>query len=128
MPSHPQASDSFNYKGVNVRRITEGDLISVSDLWKAEGKPWALRPDLWIKQEENQKFVEDAEHRSGVPAWKASKGGVLALQGTFASPDVAVRYAASLSIGCCDWLCDILDVEPTKEKAKRREIMLGDIP
>jgi len=120
-------SDDFNYRDVNIRRISEDDLISVSDLWKAEGKPWSVRPDLWAKQEENRKFIEKTALRLGTPSWKVQRGGSIALQGTFASPEVAVRYAASLSIECCDWLCEVLDVRVSGVKAERRDIKLGVI-
>jgi len=128
MPSTPQLpGDSFNYKGVEIRCRPENGLINLSDLWKAEGKPWALRPDLWAKQEENRQFLDSVAFRSESPAWLVVRGGNSA-QGTFATSEIAVRYASFLSLECSDWLCDVLDTTSGVVKAKRRTIHLGDKP
>jgi hypothetical protein len=124
LPQLPE--DRFVHKGIEIRRYSEGGFVSVSDLWKSEGRPWAARPDLWLKQEENQRLVNDSSLRIGQPAWIALKGG--SIQGTFAAPEVAAKYASSLSLECSDWLCGVLDVVAGPQKARRRSILLGDIP
>lgn len=130
MPTAPQLpGDSFNYKGVEIRRKRDRDneLINISDLWKAEGRPWALRPDLWARQEENQRFLESVAERIESPSWLVVRGGHSG-QGTFAVSEVAARYASFLSLECSDWLCSVLDSTAGVVKAKRRTIYLGDKP
>jgi len=124
LPQLPE--DRFVHKGIEIRRYSEGGFVSVSDLWKSEGRPWAARPDLWLKQEENQRFVNDSSLRIGQPAWIALKGG--SIQGTFAVPEVAAKYASYLSAECGDWLSEMLDTGVPAARAKRRTIDLGEIP
>lgn len=126
MPDHSQPSEgSFFYKGIEIRRIPETGFVSISDLWKSEGQPWAKRPDVWAKRKENQRFLESVIERSGSLPWSVLKGGS-SLQGTFTSPEIAVRYARSLSEECGEWLCETLDLPASIGKAKRESIDLGD--
>lgn len=128
MPNVPQLpGDSFNYKGVEIRCKPESGLVNLSDLWKSEGRPWNLRPDLWAKRAENRQFLESIAFRSESPAWLVIRGGSSG-QGTFATPEIAVRYASFLSLECSDWLCDVLDTTSGVVKARRRTIYLGDKP
>lgn len=127
MLSHFQLpADSFSYKGIEIRRIPEMELISISDLWKSEGQPWAKRPDVWAKRKDNQRFIEAVAKRTGDAPWVAVKGGN-SLQGTFAISEVAARYAASLSEECGAWFCNALDLPTTAERAKRENIPLGKL-
>ncbi len=119
--------DKFFYKGIWIRSRTEDGWVSISDLWKSEGSPWKVRPDIWAKRDGNRQFLEAAALKIGAPVWTAFKGGNT-LQGTFAAPEVAVKYAADLSLECSDWLCGVLDNSSVTGKAKRRTIHLGDIP
>jgi hypothetical protein len=129
MSSQPHPSSShFNYKGVEIRRRPEDGFVCISDLWKAEGRPWSCRPDLWAKEEENQCFLEATTLRLGTSGWLAIRGGSASLQGTFAVPDVAVRYASYLSLECSDWLCGVLNSTVGLNRARRRTVYLGVIP
>lgn len=127
MSSPSQSSDPWNRNGVPIRRRDDG-FINVSDLWKAEGQLPPLRPDKWAKRDQNQHLLDAATQEFEKPAWLVIRGGN-ALQGTFASPDIALKYAEDLSLDCYEWLCGLLDSEAqTTGKARRATIFLGDIP
>lgn len=99
--------------------------VSLTDLWTSQGRPWAQRPDLWAKQESNKQLINHVSDRLGYRAWKAIRGG--SMQGTFAPPEVAIKYALSLSTKSYDWLYGVLGTMAGEDKARRRTIKLGDI-
>lgn len=126
MSSSSQSPEPWNYNGVQIRRRADG-FINVSDLWKAGGHPSSVRPDKWINQEQNQQFLDSATQQLRSPAWLVIRGGN-ALQGTFASPSVALRYTRDLNPGCYEWLLSTLDSEAQFiGKARERTIFLGEI-
>jgi len=123
----PEPPELWIYNGVLIRRRDDGS-VNVSDLWKADGQLPPLRPDKWSKREQNQHLLDTATQEFGRSAWLVIRGGN-ALQGTFALPGIALRYAADLSFDCYEWLHSRLDDESQKTgKAKQRTITLGIIP
>lgn len=126
MSSPSQPSDPWNRNGVPIRRRDDG-FINVSDLWKAEGQLPPLRPDKWAKRDQNQHLLDAATQEFEKPVWLVVRGGN-ALQGTFASPDIALKYAEDLSLDCYEWLSGLLGSEAKNTgKARERTIPLGSI-
>ena len=118
------------YKGVAIRRKQEDGLLSITDLWKAEGSPSSKRPDKWFKSPEAQDYLEsllksikDSVKRdeNGKIIGAASllevvRGGDRSYQGTFANPPVAIAYGRYLSEECGAWVSSLF-VEEREEVA-----------
>ena len=100
--------------------------VNLTDLWASQDRPWAHRPDLWAKRKDNKQVIDYVSDRLGYRAWKAIRGGG-SMQGTFAPPEIALRYASSLSAKSYDWLYGVLSTMAGEDKARRRTIKLGDI-
>lgn len=120
-------TNNLLYKGVPIRRRQEDDLISISDMWKAEEKPRYLRPDLWIKSRSVQLRLEAiAEQQLDLVGYYPNgsinaipgvlqivKGGHLGTQGVFANLELAIGYADSLSVACGRWARqNLIGVDP----------------
>ena len=107
-----------SYRGIPIRLRQPGELIGMTDLWKANGVPSRLRPDRWIELLETQRLLQTIASQIKVSPEIDKKGsiaeipGVLEvfrggdrfLQGTFGSRDVVIAYAKNLSIECFMWL------------------------
>jgi len=84
----------------------------VSDLWKAEGKPSAFRPDRWRHRQVSQHF-----HGIEAEAWEAVKGGID--QGTWASLQIFATYANALSKECGIWVQETFNLTSTEPEIDR---------
>jgi prophage antirepressor-like protein len=122
MASQENSSDGINngflYKNVLIRCRQEDGLISISDIWKAEGKPRKGRPDEWIKsrlvQEQLKAIAEDIAatvkyYPNGAIACvegflEIVRGGIDVVQGVLGNPDFAIGYAKFLSEECGQWV------------------------
>ncbi len=105
------------YKGVLVRCRKKDGLVSLSDMWKAEGKPRMGRPDEWIKsrsvQERLKAIAEETEtavkyYANGSIACVEGvldivRGGSNLVQGVFGNTDFAIAYAKALNSECGEW-------------------------
>lgn len=112
-----EGTNNLLYKGVFIRRRQEDDLISISDMWKAEEKPRYLRPDLWIKSRSVQsKLKAIAELQLDLVGYYPNgsinaipgvlqivRGGHLGTQGVFANLELAIGYADFLGVTCGQW-------------------------
>lgn len=131
------------YKGTPIRRKQPENLISATDLHKANGSPTTHRPDRWIKSPEAQKLLAAIAKKNklqtqvdltgniiGLPSvLEVLRGGDRFFQGTFFSLDVAVAYAQSLSDECLKWLKTAINSDKASKvmKAKREPIPLGSM-
>lgn len=117
---------SCTYKGVLIRRREKDGLISLSDMWKAEGKPRMGRPDEWIKsrsvQEELRAIAEEAEatvkhYPNGSIACvegflEIVRGGSNVIQGALGNTKFAIDYAKTLSLECGQWASQNFSTKP----------------
>jgi phage anti-repressor protein len=107
----------WTYKGVLVRRREKDGLVSISDLWKAEGKPRMGRPDEWIKSRSVQEqFRAIAEETGAAVKYYPNgsiacvegvldivRGGGSLVQGVFGNSEFAIAYAKALNSECGEW-------------------------
>lgn len=110
-------SESLLYKNVCIRCRDDG-LISISDIWKAEGKPRRGRPDDWIKSRSTQdqlraiakdtaaiiKYYPNGSIASVERFLEIVKGGINVIQGVLGNTAFAIGYAKFLSEECGQWV------------------------
>lgn len=77
-------------------RADNNELASLTDLWKQAGSPDSRRPKDWLYTKEAIEFVEHIKNLKGgdspLLVVKAGRSG-----GTFADPQIALKYAQYLS-------------------------------
>ena len=107
----------ISYEGFPVR-IREDNLVSLSDLWKADGKPRKFRLSDWIRDEGVQNQLKEIAIGLRANYTKSSDGYILSVpgvlenirggkpgvQGVFADRDFAIGYARLLSEECEIWV------------------------
>jgi prophage antirepressor-like protein len=105
------------YKGVLIRRREKDGLVSISDVWKAEGKPRMGRPDEWIKSRSVQEELRAIAEETGATVkyypngsiacvegvLDIVRGGGSLVQGVFGNSKFAIGYADALSCVCGQW-------------------------
>ena len=110
-------SEDFTYKNIDIR-LRQDNLVSLSDLWKADGKARMKRPDEWIKQPSTQEELSTVAIGTGATTNVSANGLILYIagvletvrggkpgsQGTFGDKEIAIAYARFLSDECGDWL------------------------
>jgi hypothetical protein len=120
MKETPPSAD-WVHKGVSVRKRSKEQMVSISDIWKAEGSPASCRPDKWFKSEAVQEkleaialfFGEGVSRDSvgkivGIPGVLEIVKGGRYLQGTFVSYDLAIDYTQRLSVESHLWLTQMI--------------------
>ncbi len=104
------------YRGVPIRALEGFDsqtLISITDIYKANGSPSIYRPDKWIREDTTQAYLVDRVPSEGaakiirkgkiieIPGiLSIIKGGNKHSQGTFADYETSKLYARSISEEC----------------------------
>ncbi|MGA9379950.1 MAG: KilA-N domain-containing protein [Phormidium sp.] len=126
----------LNFKGSIIRR-QEDNLVNLTDMWKAFGKPANKTPRDWIRLSQTQELLQHLSKQVGtVPTWVERKMGkrpevqrliaqvpeVLIVftggkkAGTYAIPELAIDYAQILSVECHQWALTVLQ-ERIEEEA-----------
>lgn len=123
--------ESLVYKNTSIRIHPDNGLVSITDLWKAEGSSAGRRPDKWRNLVETQEFLESLSKgiQDSVERNKDGKiitvyglletvsGGDRRLQGTFANPPIALAYARSLSEKCYQWMSSMFTERRTEPQS-----------
>lgn len=133
------------YKGIPIRskRLDSKQLISLTDLYKANGSRSKYRPDKWLKTPEIQKLLASKAKKLKVKPQTNKKGEIIEVpgvlwvvrggdryfQGTFIDQEIGSLYTASVSEDCSQWLDEIFISEKIGEviRARKVTIKLGDI-
>lgn len=114
------------YKGVLIRRREKDGLISISDIWKAEGKPRMGRPDEWIKSRSVQEKLRAIAEETGAAVkyypngsiaciegvLDIVRGGGTLVQGVFGNNEFAIAYAKALNSECGGWASQNFSTKP----------------
>lgn len=90
-------SVAFNYGGVDVL-FDDARLLSLTDMWKAEGSPKNKAPKDWLATDQGKGFVDHLSKNLNVATnhiWKGRRGKHLG--GTWAHWQIALAYAKYLS-------------------------------
>jgi hypothetical protein len=104
---------ALSYNGETIRRNTDG-MVSLTDMWKAEGSPPHKAPAMWLRLDVTRGLVEflvlnmRQEH---VLKTKSGKGGA-----TWVVPNLAVAYAKYLSPQFYAWANQVI-LERIEEEA-----------
>jgi hypothetical protein len=91
------AGKGLVYNGTDIR--DKGDMLSLTDMWKAAGSPEAKRPSNWARKE-GADFIEHVGAILNMPVGhiETSRGGSGAGRGaTFAHWQIGLAYAKYLS-------------------------------
>jgi len=86
---------SFNYNSKTINN--RGEMLSLTDMWKAAGSPDNKRPDDWKKDSSNRSFIAHVSLMLNTPEkgiWKGIRGNK---GGTWAHWHIALAYAKYLS-------------------------------
>lgn len=131
------------YKGIPIRskQLDSKQLISLTDLYKANGSKSKYRPDKWLKTSEIQKLLASKAKKLKVKPQKNKKGEIIEVpgvlwvvrggdryfQGTFIDEEIVKLYTTWVSEDCSQWLSGLLFEENSIEviKAIKVTIRLG---
>lgn len=107
---------TVEYKECPISIRLSDNMISLTDMWKAQGSPDARRPNDWLALPETKKLLpvlasEVNAEISGIYETRKGKGG-----GTIGLPKLAIAYAEYLSPEFHSWALGAL-VERIEEDA-----------
>lgn len=126
----------LTYNGSVIHRHSGNGLVSLTDMWKAEGSPPNKQPRDWMRLEATIDLLKRMSEQMGVtPIWgskgvikgvpgilEAKRGGIA--PGTYAIPALAIDYAQNLSVEFHQWaltaLVERIEEEANPEKALSR--------
>lgn len=119
----------YNECPINIR--ISDNMISLTDMWKAQGSPDARRPSDWLALPETLKLLpvlasELNAEISGIYEARKGKGG-----GTFGIPKLALAYAEYLSPEFHSWALGALyerieeDADPELGITRSRQRAIG---
>lgn len=124
------------YKDIVIRKRSVERMVSITDLWKAEGNQSPFRPDKWFKSELLQEKLEKLAIAVAEGVERDSKRkiikvpGVLEVarggrytQGTFVSYDLAIDYTQLLSSETYKWFTSVLPENQKTESDDRRGLI-----
>lgn len=96
------ASKALVYNGAVIR--DRNDMLSLTDMWKAQGSDIARKPSEWLRQEGAQRFIEFLAESQGVSEVGNSHFGLVSISkggaergATFAHWQIGLAYAKYLS-------------------------------
>lgn len=101
-------------KGIDIKQ--DGELINLTDIWKASGLGEKKRPNHW-KDHVGDSFIKEVSLNTEYPAFKTVRGKQ---GGTFAHWQIALAYAS--------WLSPELhkEINKTYMRAKAGDVTLAD--
>lgn len=129
------------YKGVPIRskQLDSKQLISLTDLYKANGSRSKYRPDKWLKTSEIQKILASKAKKLKVQPQTNKKGEIIEVpgvlwvvrggdryfQGTFIDIEIVKLYTAWVSEGCRQWLNELLFEVKDAEVIRAKKVTIG---
>lgn len=90
-PAAERGTPAFEFGGMIVRR--DGDLVCLTDLWRAAGSPDNKQPYEWQRRA-GREFSEHVANTAQGRDWQTDRGGH---GGTWANKHLALAYATDLS-------------------------------
>ena len=107
-----------DFNGVEVA-FQGKEMINLTDLWKAAGRPVNQDPYKWLRIAGTEKLIAALTERSDrikTPIVKKSRGGIGGGGGTWGCFDLAITYAAYLSPELQIWINQVVKERLEEER------------